>query len=225
MDHVAGHSKGTGFVAFVSKADTEKCLLEYKKAYKISSETEIAGDESSKKQKRFGNAKSVLIAEPSLNSSTTPFVLHGRFLNVSIAVSKSEAGKLMESNRVEKQHTDKRNLYLMKEGVIFPDSEAAKDISPTEISKRQASYSERKRLLAGNPNLFVSKTRLSVRNLGTKVSDVVLNKAAFQAVIDFWKDVEKGERKTLDDYIIEDEKAAGKSKPGPKRKIVIRQVS
>ena len=222
MDNVAGHSKGTGFVAFVKKTDTSSCLEAYKKAYNLSSQFEKDQQNDASKKRRFGNSKSTLVHEPLTNASTSQFVLDGRFLNVSLAVSKTDAGKLMTSNRVEKQHTDKRNLYLMKEGVIFADSEAAQGMTPTEVSKRQASYTERKRMLGANPNLFVSKTRLSVRNLGLKVTEAILKKAAYQSVIDYWKQVEGGSSENLEEDIIKDEIAAGKPKPSPKRKIIVK---
>lgn len=220
MDHTTGHSKGTGFVSFFSKQDTEKCMAEYEKAYKLSGEShqDIAN------KRKFTNTKSVLITEPSLNASTTPFILNGRFLNMSIAVSKEEASKLLTSNKVEKQHSDKRNIYLIKEGVIFPESDAAKEITPSELSKRQTSYSERKRLLASNPNLFVSKTRLSIRNLGLKVDEPILNRAAYQAVMDFWKDVNKGERNPLDDDIIQEDVDLKLARPSATRRIAMKQV-
>jgi len=115
-------------------------------------------------------------------------------------------------------------MYLIREGVIFPDSDLGKQINQSELSKRITSYTSRKQMLAKNPNLFISKTRLSIRNLIANIDDKTLKQKARESVIGFWKDVQNNKRKTLEDYVIEEEKASGKGVPGLKRKIVIKQA-
>ena len=77
----------------------------------------------------------------------------------------------------------------MKEGVIYTDSEAGIEMTPSEMSKRQASYTQRKKLLNDNPNLFISKTRLSIRNLTRNVDDATLKFVARLGVERFWMEV------------------------------------
>jgi len=160
-----------------------------------------------------------------LNDATAPFILDGRFLKVNIAVRRGEAEQLINATKTRKRKEDTRNMYLIREGVIFPDSDLGKQINQSELSKRITSYTSRKQMLAKNPNLFISKTRLSIRNLIANIDDKTLKQKARESVIGFWKDVQNNKRKTLEDYVIEEEKASGKGVPGLKRKIVIKQVS
>lgn len=92
---------------------------------------------------------------------------------------------------------DKRNTYLMREGVIFPNSPAAEGLPESEIEKRQASFNSRKALLRGNPSLYISKTRLSIRQLPLFVTDRTLKRLAIHAVKTFDKEVADGEREGL----------------------------
>ncbi|KAI9203198.1 uncharacterized protein BJ171DRAFT_425619, partial [Polychytrium aggregatum] len=227
MDHNTGRSRGTGFVAFEEKSDADACLAAYAKATEaiasLSTSKETSKGADDKRKKNINVAKSVLLPEPSLTASNTAFILGGRFLNVTRAVQRDEATALAESGRRKRKESDKRNLYLMREGVIFPDSDAAKDIPPTELSKRQKSYSIRKRLLTVNPNLFISKTRLAIRNLSAKLDDLHLRQAATDSVREFWKDVEQSKREPLDKDVVEDEQKEGRGIPG-KRRVLIKQA-
>jgi len=95
--------------------------------------------------------------------------LDGRQLNVTMAVSREEAVRIKSSND-EKRKVDKRNLYLAKEGTMDLQSQESKKLSKSELVKRQRATAEKKAKLA-NPNYFVSKTRLCVRNLAASVSE------------------------------------------------------
>jgi len=159
-----------------------------------------------------------------LNDATAPFILDGRFLKVNIAVRRGEAEQLINATKIKKRKEDTRNMYLIREGVIFPDSDLGKQINQSELSKRITSYTSRKQMLAKNPNLFISKTRLSIRNLIPSIDDKTLKQKARESVTGFWKDVQNNKRKTLEDYVIDEEKASGHGAPGLKRKIVIKQA-
>lgn len=102
---------------------------------------------------------------------------------------------------------DKRNLYLLKEGLILPGTDASEGLSQAELGKRQDSYSSRKQQLEKNPNLFVSKTRLALRNLWVGLSEGELKKLCKGAVVEFDKQVERGERKALDKDLVDSELA------------------
>ena len=73
---------------------------------------------------------------------------------------------------------------------------------PVELEKRLASFSTRRALLKSNPLLYISKTRLSVRQIPTFVSDKCLKKLALHAAKTFEEEVKQGKR----DGISEDEK-------------------
>ncbi|KAJ3043183.1 RNA recognition motif-containing protein, partial [Rhizophlyctis rosea] len=228
MEHTTNRSRGTGFVCYLTRDATEKCLAEYAQAIKSASILDQPTDQHQKpdpkQSKKLIPTQSILTPEPSLTAKSTPFVLSGRFLNVTLAVARSEATTLAQEGKVRRRAEDKRNLYLMREGVIFPDSEAAKSLTPSELSKRQQSYAERKRLLATNPNLFMSRTRLSVRNLGLKVDDKELRKIALLAVKKYWDEVSKGLREGLESEVIQEEEKEGNAAPSATRKPLVKQA-
>ncbi|RKO90936.1 hypothetical protein BDK51DRAFT_12925, partial [Blyttiomyces helicus] len=230
MDRTTGRSRGTGFVCYRHQPDAAACLAAYDAACKSTSLLDRQSmynrpkDAPGKKKSSASSAPSILVPEPSLSSSSTPFLLDGRFLNVALAVPRGQADQLAHEGKLRRRAEDKRNLYLMREGVIFPESDAAATLTPAELSKRQTSFAERKRILATNPNLFMSKTRLSVRNLGLRVDDKELKKVALLAVKKFWDEVGKGAREGLEAEVVEEEVAEGRAKPSATRKPVLKQA-
>lgn len=138
----------------------------------------------------------MLGADPS-DSLASKFTLRGRVLSIVKAVDRNEAHNIMEMNQQRRRKEDRRNIYLLQEGVIFPDSLSAKLLTPSEVNKRVTSYSFRKNLLAKNPNLYISKTRLSVRNLPLTVDESTLKKLGKESVKKFKEEVENEERKDL----------------------------
>lgn len=94
---------------------------------------------------------------------------HGNQLDITLALSKDEIKKV-KKKKASVESKDKRNLYLAKEGVILPDSEVAKDLTKHELAKRMRSFEERRRKLR-NPFYFMSKNRLSVRNLPVNINE------------------------------------------------------
>lgn len=116
-------------------------------------------------------------------------------------------------------------MYLLKEGMIFQDTPAAKHVSASDLAKRQKGFTERKRLLESNPNLMISRTRLSVRNLGKEVTAFSLKRCGVLAVKRFWEEVENGGgRRGLEDVVIQEEVDEGREIPGKDRRIVVKQV-
>ena len=81
-------------------------------------------------------------------------------LNVTKAVTRGKAAELAKEKKLDgtKNTRDKRNLYLAKEGLITPGSEAAQGLSKADLVKRQKAEAEKKAKLE-NPNNFVSTTR------------------------------------------------------------------
>ncbi|KAJ3199879.1 RNA recognition motif-containing protein [Entophlyctis luteolus] len=244
-DSVTGRSRGSGFVCFFNKTDAQDCMAAYEIAVKshalaegsqredvdagASKATANAATQKRKGSKKdsssatgTGTQKSMITPEPSLtNAATAPFIIDGRFVNLTLAVSKQESQKLASLGTRDRRKRDARHMYLVKEGVIFPNSNEAVGLLPAEVSKRQKSYTERKRLLDKNPNLFISKTRLSVRNLGAKVSDLVLKRGAVLAVKRFWEDVKAKKRKPLEDEVVLEDTEAGLEPPGRNRRIQV----
>lgn len=85
--------------------------------------------------------------------------------------------------------------------VIFPSSPAASTLTKAELERRQQSFQARRTLLRTNPSLYISKTRLSIRNLPTWVSERGLKRLAIHAKRAFDDEVKAGTRLGL----IEDE--------------------
>lgn len=74
------------------------------------------------------------------------------------------AGEKKKKKRTKVAADDPRHLYLLQEGLILPDSPAARDLPRAYLMAIMKAYEERKQQLRNN-NYFVSTTRLSVRNL------------------------------------------------------------
>ena len=70
---------------------------------------------------------------------------------------------------------DSRNLYLAREGMVREGTQAAEGVSATDMAKRKQVEKQKKHLLK-NLNMFVSSTRLCVRNLPPTVDDSKLRK-------------------------------------------------
>ncbi|KAJ3104804.1 RNA recognition motif-containing protein [Phlyctochytrium planicorne] len=221
-DHITGRSRGTGFVNFADPEDARKCMAQYKEAERAGLFDDGNHDEKEKDKKKKAK-KSVLTPDHSITAGSS-FFLGGRFLNLAIAVTRDDATKFAEENSAKRRANDKRHMYLLKEGMIYEKSDAAIGVPPLDLSKRQRSLTERKRLLDTNPSLFISRTRLSVRNLVTKVTDAGLKRAAILSVKRFWDEVKEGSRKTLEKEVFDEEVEEGREKPGPDRQIKLVQV-
>jgi len=99
------------------------------------------------------------------NISDQQILLDGRPLMVSLAIPREKVKTLERTNK-----TDKRNLYLLEEGVVDPESEEAEVLSKQELERRKMSYQTRKKKLQ-NPNFSISRVRLSVQNLPPEYGD------------------------------------------------------
>lgn len=140
-------------------------------------------------------SKSVLIREAT-SANAEKFTVQGRLVLVAPAVNKAAAEQISSTEKKEKK-VDRRNYYLLREGVIFPQSEAGKKLGEKELQKRQESYTSRKQQLTSNPSLLVSKTRLAVRNLPLETDEKTLKSLAHSAVDKFKVQVQRGLRKPL----------------------------
>ncbi|CAE7109595.1 unnamed protein product [Rhizoctonia solani] len=192
MDHETGRSRGTGFACFWKKEDADAAVEEAEAMAKELGTDKPTG--SSKIHNPF--SMSLLTPDPSA-SLAKRLVLHGRTLSVARAVTRNEADRLREEGERSREKQDKRNLYLMREGVIFPNSSAAAGLSEAELAARQTAFDSRKALLRSNPSLYVSRTRISVRRLPLWVSERVLKRLAVHAMREFEAEVSRGERAPL----------------------------
>ncbi|GAA5895148.1 mRNA-binding ribosome biosynthesis protein NOP4 [Sporobolomyces salmoneus] len=184
-DPTTKRSRGTAFVCMWNDDEAEEVLRE--------SETlnaGLGGETSNKK-----TTTSLLMADPS-TSGASRLTLHGRVLAAVAAVSKGDADKLREDrDKKGNTKTDRRNLYLMREGVIFPSWAIAKTLSAADMDARQSSFDARKGLLRSNPSLYISRTRLSVRQIPLYVTDGMMKRLANHALKQFQIDMKAGLQK------------------------------
>ena len=81
--------------------------------------------------------------------------------------------------------------------VIMPNTPAAEHPPPAEVEKRTQSFNSRKALLKSNPSLYVSRTRLSIRQLPLFVTERMLKRLAIHAIRSFKSEVKAGSRAAL----------------------------
>lgn len=210
-------SKGSGFVCFWNREDTLDAI---KCAREVEEEAGTGRDATKSPALVTSNPfimKSLLTADPSA-PLTSNFNIRGRILNVTLAVEREKADLLTAAGQKARQKRDKRNIYLMREGVPLPGTPLAKQLGSNEkeLERRLASFSQRKSQLAANPSLFISKTRLSVRQLPLFCTDRMLKRLAIHAIKSFKAEVSEGKRKDLDPDESSDRTFSPLSKP-PKK--------
>ncbi|KAF8638463.1 hypothetical protein AX17_002197 [Amanita inopinata Kibby_2008] len=193
LDHATGRSRGTGFACFWNKEDADKVIVQ---SELLKAETTGGNTVSLQQKKNPFTLPSILTPDPS-SSLAQSLVLHGRTLDVVRAVTRDEAGRLKEEGERAREKTDKRNMYLLREGVILPNSPTADLLSSVDLERRTNSYNARRTLLKSNPSLYISKTRLSIRQIPLYVTQRVLKRLALHAVRAFNREVKEGQRTAL----------------------------
>ncbi|KIW31700.1 uncharacterized protein PV07_03302 [Cladophialophora immunda] len=185
-------SKGTGFVCFFNIDDAKTCV---KNAPKHDVPSEHANND--KKREKEGLKHSILENEAADPSGR--YTLEGRILQVSRALSREDAERRANeaSEKRDVRDRDKRRLYLLAEGSIPRGSKLYEQLGKAEIDIRESSARQRQRLIKSNPNLCLSLTRLSVRNLPRGIDSKELKALAREAVVGFAKDVKEGLRQPL----------------------------
>lgn len=190
-DHATNRSRGTGFVAFYTKEAADSVL----KISESLKSTDFAQSAQKTAQNPF-SAPSLILPDPS-SSMASKVTLHGRVLDITPAVSKSKAESLRESNDKAKKPQDRRNLHLLHEG-HFSDAQLEKmNLDKADAEARVASYEARRKLLRTNPSLYLSRSRLSIRQIPTFATDGVLRRLARHALKAFDDDVKAHQRKPL----------------------------
>ena len=115
--------------------------------------------------------KAILEASP---EGEQGIFLAGRRLQVMLAQNKEEVEEKQKAREEEKKEgKDQRNLYLAREGMVREGTQAAEGVSASDMAKRKVVEKQKKHLLK-NLNMFVSSTRLCIRNLPPNVDDTKL---------------------------------------------------
>ncbi|KFY12757.1 hypothetical protein V492_03676 [Pseudogymnoascus sp. VKM F-4246] len=190
MDRATDRPKGTGFVCFYNVEDADNCV-------KNAPRYQPTGANATKKTDASNVKHSILENESA--DSTGSYTIDGRVLQVSHAVEREQAVKLTEQgiHSRDNRDKDKRRLYLLSEGTVAAGTTLYNALSPSEITMREDSAKQRKKLIQGNPSLHLSLTRLSIRNLPRSITSKDLKALAREAVVGFAKDVKSGLRAQL----------------------------
>lgn len=191
-DQETERSRGTAFVCFYKVDDAKACVKDAPKSPSVT-----AANDNDKKRKGETLKHSIL-----QNEATDPsgrYTLEGRVLQVSRALSRGDADRRAAeaSEKRDIRDRDKRRLYLLSEGSIPRGSKLYELLGKPEIDIRESSARQRQSIIKNNPNLCLSLTRLSVRNLPRKIDSKQLKALAREAVVGFAKDVKAGLRQPL----------------------------
>ena len=188
-DPATARPRGTGFVCFYDP-DTASAVLR--------DAPRDSGAPPSSAAKPTKTARPSLLTREALDPNGT-YTLDGRLLAVSRAVGRREAERLAAdaAQARTKTATDRRRLYLVAEGTITPSSPLWKQLPPSERLLRDRSREQRRRLLQADPNLHLSLTRLSVRNLPRWVTARDLKLLARKAIPGYAAELKAGLREPL----------------------------
>ena len=154
--------KGTGFVQFKTQESTDQLLS-------LSEKEESHLDEERKNTRLKKTTQDTVVS--SLTMLQNEIELGGRRLIVKSSVSKYEAGVIKEKQKAEdrrkKEEQDKRNLGMAKEGLLNESNWINQEPIPTKavMQLRERLYIAKDKALRASTNLFISKTRIQIRNL------------------------------------------------------------
>ena len=207
MDNETKRSRGSGFVCFWKRDSADEVL---RQAEIVARETSAFS--APEQQSNPFSAPSVITADPSA-PLVARFTLHGRVLSVVRAVTRDTASKLEKASRKSREKGDKRNTWLMREGVPFPDTPLASQLGDGEKERRLKSFGLRRAQMGANPSLHISKTRLAVHQLPLFVNDKLLKRLALHALRTFNNEVKEGTREDLDEEEKEDQTVSSVAKP------------
>lgn len=186
-DHDTERSRGTGFVCFRNEDDAKACVKNCPKQEPTTASS-------------YGKQQAPSLLQNENSDPSGKYTLASRLLNITRALPKPEAdSRASESakTRLAKQQSDKRHLYLLSEGTVSPGSSLYSTLSKTELDIRSASAKQRQKLVKSNPNLGLSMTRLSVRNLPRWIDGKALKLLAREAIVGFAGDVKSGVRQPV----------------------------
>jgi nucleolar protein 4 len=191
LDQATERPRGTGFVSFYNSEDADNVL---KNLPKINLTKDV-------KSKKDGSTITIThsVLQDSSADPTGSYTMDGRLLQISRAVDRVSANRLATESAASRfnRDKDKRKLYLLSEGTIASNSPLYASLSPSEIAMREASATQRRKLIESNPSLHLSLTRLAIRNIPRSITSKDLKALARQAVVGFATDVKEGKRTRL----------------------------
>ncbi|ESN91425.1 hypothetical protein HELRODRAFT_150260, partial [Helobdella robusta] len=119
----------------------------------------------------------------SFEEDSSKFVVGGRKLTVMMALTKDKARVICEEKKLGTKKGTQKNLHLIRLLLVRPGTQAAEGLSKEDLMKRiEVEAITREKLK--NPNIFVSPTRLCVRNIPTNVDEKQLKRIFLNAAKD-----------------------------------------
>ncbi|KAL8138862.1 hypothetical protein V2J09_004863 [Rumex salicifolius] len=106
--------------------------------------------------------------------------LKGRQLTVLKALDKKSANEIVVE-KSKNEESDRRNLYLTKEGLILEGTPAAQGVSASDLEKRK-NLERKKMVKLQSPNFHVSRTRLIIYNIPKSMNVNEFKKLCIDAV-------------------------------------------
>ena len=131
--------------------------------------------------------------------------MDGRQIFAIAALPKGDADKSQKEKK-EKTSKDNRNLYLAREGLVREGTLAAEGVSKEDMAKRNQLSRWKKQMLK-DLTMFVSPTRLCVRNLPPNIDDKNLKKLILKFAED--PDAKITECKVMRDFKVSDSSSKG----------------
>ena len=177
-------NKGTGFVQFKNQESADQAI-------ELSEKVESTMDD----ERRNDRLKNVRKSESLVSSLTlikNEIELDGRRLIIKPSISKEKADNLKQEQALDikqkKSEEDKRNLKMAKEGLLNEDNWIHQEpkLTKVQFEQRQKLFINKNSALKNSTNLFISKTRLQVRNLPRRAFDVSETKELMRVVADEW---------------------------------------
>lgn len=105
-----------------------------------------------------------------------------------LAMFKAETKSEREQNiKLSQEKKDKRNLDYVKLGLVTTKEFVHTGVSQTDMDTRVRLFKEKQKSLKNNPNLFISKTRLCIRNIDKRMNEKQLNEFCMSFCND-WKE-------------------------------------
>ncbi|PVU94080.1 hypothetical protein BB561_002820 [Smittium simulii] len=148
LDRDSKRSKGTAFVCFWDKEIFDECYSSNLEAQKSMENISYSLDNQAKdsSENRLASNSVLVMETPKTLPIVAMFTIDGRFLQLNPAISREDAQVLtVKNNRMRKQ-LDKRNTYLLREGVVFPNTKAAERFSTEDLDTHQKYYGSRKNI-------------------------------------------------------------------------------
>lgn len=202
-DPQTGATRGTAFAKFTTVQAAQEAISESAKLTQDQLDARHEGSPAGAKEpsqssrlddklaalarKRTGKTfKSVISGDalpPSASSDPSGLVLEGRALSIVPAVDRGRAKELRSHPFLDAGPQDRRHLHLLGETLLKTKTSAAKRFwPPIDISYREQAVRERRKELKANPNLLVSRARLSLRHLPLAADEKIVRKVLYTAV-------------------------------------------